>query len=231
MSIFVLKIIAMISMVIDHSRYLHPILDNDITKVIGRFSFILFAFILTEGIWHTKDRTKYLKRIVLFAVVSQIPFMIFRSIVGRYIILNILFTFAIGMILIILIDKQKNEYIKLLIAIVGIVFSILVQIDYGVYGIVLIIIMYYTRKTRLFDLGFFIINMIYYGNKAGEINNDYKQLVPYMIGTYLTYIFLKLYNGKLGKKVKFLYLFYPIHLVILFLIYCIWNNINLITLG
>ena len=231
MSIFVLKIIAMISMVIDHSRYLHPILDNDITKVIGRFSFILFAFILTEGIWHTKDRTKYLKRIVLFAVVSQIPFMIFRSIVGRYIILNILFTFAIGMILIILIDKQKNEYIKLLIAIVGIVFSILVPIDYGVYGIVLIIIMYYTRKTRLFDLGFFIINMIYYGNKVVETNYDYKQLVPYMIGTYLTYIFLKLYNGKLGKKVKFLYLFYPIHLVILFLIYCIWNNINLITLG
>ena len=221
----------MISMVIDHSRYLHPILDNDITKVIGRFSFILFAFILTEGIWHTKDRTKYLKRIVLFAVVSQIPFMIFRSIVGRYIILNILFTFAIGMILIILIDKQKNEYIKLLIAIVGIVFSILVPIDYGVYGIVLIIIMYYTRKTRLFDLGFFIINMIYYGNKTVETNYDYKQLVPYMIGTYLTYIFLKLYNGKLGKKVKFLYLFYPIHLVILFLIYCIWNNINLITLG
>ena len=231
MSIFVLKIIAMISMVIDHSRYLHPILDNDITKVIGRFSFILFAFILTEGIWHTKDRTKYLKRIVLFAVVSQIPFMIFRSIVGRYIILNILFTFAIGMILIILIDKQKNEYIKLLIAIVGIVFSILVPIDYGVYGIVLIIIMYYTRKTRLFDLGFFIINMIYYGNKTVETNYDYKQLVPYMIGTYLTYIFLKLYNGKLRKKVKFLYLFYPIHLVILFLIYCIWNNINLITLG
>ena len=231
MSIFVLKIIAMISMVIDHSRYLHPILDNDITKVIGRFSFILFAFILTEGIWHTKDRTKYLKRIVLFAVVSQIPFMIFRSIVGRYIILNILFTFAIGMILIILIDKQKNEYIKLLIAIVGIIFSILVPIDYGVYGIVLIIIMYYTRKTRLFDLGFFIINMIYYGNKVVETNYDYKQLVPYMIGTYLTYIFLKLYNGKLGKKVKFLYLFYPIHLVILFLIYCIWNNINLITLG
>lgn len=231
MSIFVLKIIAMISMVIDHSRYLHPILDNDITKVIGRFSFVLFAFILTEGIWHTKDRTKYLKRIVLFAVVSQIPFMIFRSIVGRYIILNILFTFAIGMILIILIDKQKNEYIKLLIAIVGIVFSILVPIDYGVYGIVLIIIMYYTRKTRLFDLGFFIINMIYYGNKVVETNYDYKQLVPYMIGTYLTYIFLKLYNGKLGKKVKFLYLFYPIHLVILFLIYCIWNNINLITLG
>ena len=231
MSIFVLKIIAMISMVIDHSRYLHPILDNDITKVIGRFSFILFEFILTEGILHTKDRTKYLKRIVLFAVVSQIPFMIFRSIVVRYIILNILFTFAIGMILIILIDKQKNEYIKLLIAIVGIVFSILVPIDYGVYGIVLIIIMYYTRKTRLFDLGFFIINMIYYGNKVVETNYDYKQLVPYMIGTYLTYIFLKLYNGKLGKKVKFLYLFYPIHLVILFLIYCIWNNINLITLG
>ena len=113
MSIFVLKIIALISMVIDHSRYLQPMLDNDITKVIGRFSFVLFSFILSEGIWHTKDRIKYLKRIVLFAAISQIPFMLFRSIVGRYVVLNILFTFAIAMILIILIDKQKNEYIKI----------------------------------------------------------------------------------------------------------------------
>ena len=231
MSIFVLKIIALISMVIDHSRYLQPMLDNDITKVIGRFSFVLFAFILAEGIWHTKDRIKYLKRIVLFATISQIPFMLFRSIVGRYVVLNILFTFAIAMILIILIDKQKNEYIKILIAMAGIVFSILVPVDYGVYGIVLILIMYYTRKTKLFDFGFFIINIIYYGNKAEEINNDYKQLVPYMIGTFLTYIFLKLYNGKLGKKIKFLYLFYPIHLLVLFFIYYIWNNISLISIG
>ena len=110
-------------------------------------------------------------------------------------------------------------------------FSILVPVDYGVYGIVLILIMYYTRKTKLFDFGFFIINIIYYGNKAEEINNDYKQLVPYMIGTFLTYIFLKLYNGKLGKKIKFLYLFYPIHLLVLFFIYYIWNNISLISIG
>lgn len=231
MSIFVLKIIALISMVVDHSRYLQPMLDNDITKVIGRFSFVLFAFILSEGIWHTKDRIKYLKRIVLFAALSQIPFMLFRSIVGRYVVLNILFTFAIAMILIILIDKQKNEYIKILIAMAGIVFSILVPVDYGVYGIVLILIMYYTRKTKLFDFGFFIINIIYYGNKAEELNNDYKQLVPYMIGTFLTYIFLKLYNGKLGKKVKFLYLFYPIHLLVVFFIYYIWNNISLISIS
>ena len=209
MSIFVLKIIALISMVIDHLRYLQPMLDNDITKVIGRFSFVLFAFILSEGIWHTKDRIKYLKRIVLFAALSQIPFMLFRSIVGRYVVLNILFTFAIAMILIILIDKQKNEYIKILIAMAGIVFSILVPVDFGI----------------------FINNIIYYGNKAEEINNDYKQLLPYMIGTFLTYIFLKLYNGKLGKKVKFLYLFYPIHLLVIFFIYYIWNNISLISIG
>ena len=90
MSIFVLKIIAMLTMVIDHSRYIVPEFDNDITKIIGRISFILFAFILSEGIWHTKDRKKYLKRLTLFAIVSQIPFMLFRTIVGGFVLLNIL---------------------------------------------------------------------------------------------------------------------------------------------
>ena len=87
MSIFVLKIIAMLTMVIDHSRYIVPEFDNDITKIIGRISFVLFAFILSEGIWHTKDRKKYLKRLTLFAIVSQIPFMLFRTIVGRFVLL------------------------------------------------------------------------------------------------------------------------------------------------
>ena len=90
MSIFVLKIIAMITMVIDHARYLSLSFDNDITRFLGRWSFVLFAFILTEGLWHTKNRARYLKRVVLFAVVSQIPFMLFRTLVGKYVLLNIM---------------------------------------------------------------------------------------------------------------------------------------------
>ena len=61
MSIFVLKIFAVITMVIDHIRYVIPALDNSITMIIGRISFPLFAFILTEGIIHTKSKIEYLK--------------------------------------------------------------------------------------------------------------------------------------------------------------------------
>lgn len=223
MSIFNLKIIALITMIVDHMRYITPILDNDITKIIGRISFVLFAFILTEGIWHTKDRQKYLKRLTLFAVVSQIPFMIFRTAVGNFVMLNILFTFTIPMTGIILIDKYEDKKLKVLIGMICILLGLIIPVDYGVYGITLVLVMYYLRKTKLFGLGFFLVNFLYYLNTALQIK-QVEILLPYIIGTCASYIFLKLYNGKLGKKLKFLYWFYPVHMLIIYFIYLIVNG-------
>lgn len=223
MSIFNLKIIALITMIIDHMRYITPILDNDITKIIGRISFVLFAFILTEGIWHTKDRQKYLKRLTLFAVVSQIPFMIFRTVVGNFVMLNILFTFAIPMTGIILIDKYEDKRLKILIGMICILLGLIIPVDYGVYGITLVLVMYYLRKTKLFGLGFFLVNFLYYLNTALQIK-QIEILLPYIIGTCASYMFLKLYNGMLGKKIKFLYWFYPVHMLIIYFIYLIVNG-------
>ena len=160
MSIFVLKIIAMITMVIDHARYLSLSFDNDITRFLGRWSFVLFAFILTEGLWHTKNRARYLKRVVLFAVVSQIPFMLFRTLVGKYVLLNIMFSFSFAMITIILIDKYNDKRLKVIIGLIGVLFSLIVPIDYGFYGFVLTLIMYYTRKTKWFNISFIIYSII-----------------------------------------------------------------------
>lgn len=229
MSIFVLKIIAIISMIIDHIRYITPEFDNNITKVIGRISFVLFAYILTEGIWHTKDRQKYLKRMVCFAVVSQIPFMLFRTIVGRFVLLDIMFTFTFAMIPIILIDNCDNKILKVLIGIIFVLLSMIVPIDYGAYGVILILVMYYFRKTIFFDIGFLSVTYIYYLIVYLKVN-QLKMLIPYIIGNVIAYILIKFYNGKLGKKVKFLYWFYPIHMLVIYFIYLFVNNINIISL-
>ena len=223
MSIFVLKIIAMLTMVIDHSRYIVPEFDNDITKIIGRISFVLFTFILSEGIWHTKDRKKYLKRLTLFAIVSQIPFMLFRTIVGRFVLLNILFTFAIPMIGIILIDKYNSKKMKVVIGLICILLGLIIPVDYGVYGVILVLAFYYSRKTKWFDISYIVINLCYYLDKFIEIKN-FEILIPYIIGVLIGYVILKFYNGKLGKKIKFLYWFYPVHMLIIYFIYLIVNG-------
>ncbi len=230
MSIFVLKIFAVITMVIDHIRYVIPVLDNSITMIIGRISFPLFAFILTEGIIHTKSKKEYLKRLVVFAVLSQIPYMMFRYILGNYLLLNIIFTLAIGLMLIMLIDYYEDKRLKVIVVIFGFLFVEIVPIDYGMYGIALILVMYYLKKTKIkygFEIGYILVNLLYY-IKNYIYMKDLKTILTYFIGSMCFLIFYKLYNGKLGKKVRFIYWFYPVHLVVIYFIYLFMNDVALI---
>ena len=68
-----LKLIAMISMVFDHAgdMFFH---DQLWMRMIGRLAMPLFSFCIAEGYRYTKDRKKYLLRMGLFALISEIPF-------------------------------------------------------------------------------------------------------------------------------------------------------------
>ena len=91
--------------------------SNFITEYLGRISFPLFAFLLVEGYLHTKNLKKYYKRLIIFAIISQIPFMLFRTLVGEWKMLNIMFTLLCGLLCITAYDKIKKEYIQRLISI------------------------------------------------------------------------------------------------------------------
>ena len=97
MSSFVIKCIACITMLLDHIKYSGPIFQNFLTEYFGRLSFPLFAFLASEAYYHTSDLKKYYKRLFIFALISQIPFMYFRSLVGEWKMLNIMFTLILGM--------------------------------------------------------------------------------------------------------------------------------------
>ena len=97
MSSFVLKIIAVITMFIDHLGY--TIFGKfSYLNYIGRISFPVFAFQISEGYIHTKNLKKYFLRLFLFAVISQIPFMLFHSIISDTFYLNIFFTLLLGLL-------------------------------------------------------------------------------------------------------------------------------------
>ena len=76
-----LKIIAVVTMLIDHTAEVFGwegwdllSLDSDILRYIGRFSFPIFAFCLVEGWKHTRRKEDYFSRILIFACISQVPF-------------------------------------------------------------------------------------------------------------------------------------------------------------
>lgn len=80
MSVFVLKIIALASMIIDHTGYFmgsHSLINWDtytLLRSIGRVAFPIYCFLLVNGFDKTSDRQRYLARLMLFAVLSQVPF-------------------------------------------------------------------------------------------------------------------------------------------------------------
>ncbi len=108
MSNFVLKIIACITMFIGHLPFAIPSLAIP-CLFIGRISFPIFAFLISEGYIHTKNFGKYLGRLLLLALISQIPAysLFFNNASTLY--LNIFFTLALGLLSIRFFDKLKSK--------------------------------------------------------------------------------------------------------------------------
>ena len=91
-----LKVIAMISMVIDHiALYLmeHGTVLYETMRCIGRIAFPVFAFLIAEGFIHTKSRYRYFFTLLDFAVISEIPWYMLNGADGTH---NVMFTLALG---------------------------------------------------------------------------------------------------------------------------------------
>ena len=235
MTSFILKCIAMISMLIDHTSVAY-FGQTTLFNVIGRIAFPIFAFQISEGYIHTKNLKKYLLRLFCFAIISQVPFMLFDSMFTNNFSFNIFGTLFVGLLAILLYDKISNCTFELtkdkkfnltINKIFGFIPAILLCIvsevwcfDYGFWGVAIIFLFYFFNNDKLGMVIFYItaciikygINIIIYG---------YHYLyILLCIGTILPIIFIYLYNGKQGKKIKYLlYAFYPVHLLILYFVF------------
>ncbi len=216
MSSFVLKIIAIVSMFIDHIGY--AIYGNfSYFNYIGRIAFPIFAFQISEGYIHTRNLKRYFFRLFIFAFISQIPFMLFHSIFSTSFSLNIFFTLLLGLTCIFIYDKSKYKFIAIALSILIGLIAEYTKCDYGFYGVAIILIFYIFKNNFINASIFFIIAtaikylipIIQYG-----FNNVYSYL---FICTIIPMLFISTYNGKKGKDTKYLlYLFYPIHLLLIY---------------
>ncbi len=214
MSIFSLKIIACVTMVLDHIKYAIPETTCFATQYFGRIAFPLFAFLVGEGYYHTSNLKKYSKRLIVFALISQIPFMLFRTLVGEWRMLNILFTLLLGLGTIAVWDKFGKKSIPIIALLVFL--GKILRVDYGWYGVLSVFVLYLFRQRKIGRvIAFLVLNTIYYYPRLCS-NMSLSLVISYSCTT-IPVIFLLFYNGKLGRKTKYLYyLFYPIHMIILY---------------
>lgn len=213
LSNFDLKIIAIITMTIDHiGAIMYP--NIDIFRIIGRVSFPIFAFLLVEGFNHTSNKLKYFLRLILFAIITQ-P--IYDYTFNNH-ELNILFTFSLSFLLLSSLEFIKKIINKCskgienylyktvfysLIYILFTLFSIILNVDYQALGISLVFIFYLVPNLYLSFL-LYLLAVIFLATNTIQFYS------------LLSFLFIYMYNGEKGKNIKyFFYLYYPLHLLIL----------------
>ena len=210
-----LKIIACVTMLIDHiGAVLLP--DLLFLRLIGRVAFPIFAFLIAQGYIHTHNSKKYLIRLFIFALISEIPNNL--AFKGQPICLgstlNIFFTLFLGLLAIYIYDHYKKLSIIPLIIIV--VVAHYFKVDYGIYGIAMIFSFYFFRDDFYKQMfGLCLVSLGYEGYIY--IRDNYINYVQ--MYSLASLIILYFYNGKKGYNLKYLfYFFYPVHLIILTLI-------------
>ncbi len=225
MSTLILKLIACICMLCDHFS---DAFFGGITflNYIGRFSFTIFAFQIAQGYIHTHNIKKYIARLSIFALISQIPYMLFYNIVfNKIFVVNVIFTLLFGLLVILIYDKY-NKFVGICSLLALGMLAEVCNFDYGFYGVFIVFMFYLLQNKKIYMTIIFILSVIAkYGISLIKYNipfyylflgNTYSMCVYF---TCLSIIPILFYNGKKGKDVKYLfYVFYPLHLFILALV-------------
>lgn len=227
MSSFTLKMLAVITMLIDHIGFIFydQIEYYAEMRTIGRLAFPIFCFLLVEGVFHTRSKKRYLLRLAVFAVLSEIPFnLAFFNMLQDPLHQNVFWTLFIGAALLCLCRQSffsRHVEFQMLLAAVAAGTAKWLHTDYGAMGVILIFGLYMAKEYA----------PTYYGISLAKplqaLWNGLLMLVyaqtrqMYAAGAS---IFMLFYNGKrgpdLGKYGKYaFYLFYPVHLIVLYLIH------------
>lgn len=214
-----IKLIAIISMTVDHvGGAFFP--EYPVFRWIGRIAFPLFCYCLTVGMLYTHDIKKYLLRLGAFALISQ-PFWIlaFNSddIVGNIFNLNIFFTLIVS-----LLATWGFKEKKWWLFIAGIILLNVVNFDYAMTGLILMMIFYLCRNKPW--LGAIIYTLTYLPALNGYMEDPLAlkiggHAIGFEIFALLALPFIYIHtksNLKISKW--FFYIYYPVHLFAIFLI-------------
>ncbi len=233
-----LHIIGMALMFADHCW--HTLFPSYIwLTAAGRAAFPIFAFMAAEGYVHSSDVRKYIRRMLLFALISEIPF---DFMVGGSVFYpfhqNVMWTFFIALSALYYSEKisgpSQNEgpdlgtrLIRGAVLTVGVLAGFAFLTDYNGAGVLLVYLFYFFRGDGLVNraaqfLGMYYINVEMLGGYMinVELFGFEMELILQAFAMFAL-IPIWLYNGEKGSRSKafqyFCYGFYPAHMLLLYL--------------
>ena len=230
-----LHIIAMILMLCDH-LWGTIVPGNDWLTCIGRISFPMFAFMIAEGYFHTSNLKKYVNRLLIFALISEIPFnLAMGSSVFYPIHQNVLWSFLISIGLIHWNEKAKatgknwkQVAIGCATIILGYILGLLTMVDFYHAGILMVLVFYFFRQKKWWSYIGQVVCLWYINTELlGGYGYEIQLLggihfIQRQVFAMLALIPIWLYRGRQGyhsKLFKYIcYGFYPVHLLVLGLI-------------
>ena len=210
-----LKIIAMVSMVSDHvgDLFFPGVMW---LRMIGRLAMPIFSFCIAEGYAHTRDKNRYLLRMGIFALISEVPFdLAFEGKVG-FGHQNIMLTFFLSILALKIFDLIRGEeprsigktVFDTLAVLVMAGLALLLRADYTIFAVIAVFLFYVLRNRH---------PLVRSG--VGVAFLALTRTMGYYCTTGFSLIPLLLYNGKRGRGLKWLfYAFYPGHLLALFVL-------------
>ena len=208
-----LKSIAVCSMLLDHTgAVLFPELIW--LRYVGRIAFPIYCFLIVEGFVHTRNLAGYMMRLMIFGLLSEVPFDIaFYNTIVYIDYQNVFWTLLIGLFAVSFMSLVRIKDIRICIPVqilIAVPFGIIAQLahtDYRWVGVAMRSVMYLFRQTEPFRIVGSTVLML----PAFSTSIEY-------IGA-LAFIPLHFYNGKRGVDNQLMkwafYLFYPLHLIAL----------------
>ncbi len=208
-----LKIIAAVSMLIDHTgAILFP--EMRILRILGRIAFPIFSYMISEGCIYTRNKGRYLGTIFAMAVIYQLVYFGFTQ--DMYLSILFTFSFAIVVIYALLNFKKKKNTLSFLAFVLSVAAVYVINekftVDYGFWGCMTPVFATLFEKDKQKGHTLPVLSMT-----VCLIILAHLSASPNQIYSLMSVPLLLMYSGKRGKyNMKyFFYIFYPVHLIVL----------------
>lgn len=212
----ILKIIACVTMLIDHSAgvlYYNRLIDYStylLLRTIGRIAFPIFGFLVVEGYKHTRNIRKYQLRLLIVALLSELPYQMYSQVLFRDSGHNVIWLFLLSTLLFEGWEKSKGKIPEsigmIILTMISAVIAEKTGIDYGMFGLLYMLVIYWGKYRILLGAGITISYSVLIANN------------PYQLPCLFAIIPLCFYNGKRGRKNRMIqygfYLIYPLQYVL-----------------
>lgn len=229
LSSFDLKIIGIVLMIIDHLGYFFEFMPSWF-RMLGRLSAPIFLFLSAEGFHYTRDKGKYIRTMYFFGIINSIGNTILMKVFpdpeGRMLLINNIFlTLAVSLSIMYFIESLKNrEHIArdIFMIIILAMASIFVEGSFIFVGLAVIFYLLRERKSLKFIV--YILISMFLGLLPvlkGQLPiSSMLSMENYQWMMVFSVIFMILYNGEKGRKLNkyFFYIFYPVHIWIMFIV-------------